>query len=72
MKEFKPIQPMCAFGIGNLSPAQLTEIHPHSRHPGFERTLYFARKINLSVSKAAVRSVVRSYEECQSIDPAPV
>ena len=36
------------------------------------RTLYFVRQVSPEVLKAAVQTVVRACERCQSIDPAPV
>ena len=52
--------------------AQIKIVHRQSGHPGVQWTLYFVRQIALGVSKAAVKTVVREWEECQSIDPAPV
>ena len=59
MKEVKPIQPMCALIVGNLSPALLTEIHWYREHLEVKWTLYFMCRINPFVSKAAVRSSFR-------------
>ena len=39
---------------------------------GVDRTIYLARKIDPSVTKAEVKRVVRRCERCQSIDPVPV
>ena len=65
MKEIKPIQPVCAFAIGKLSPVQLTEIHQCSKHLGVKQTLYFACRICVKSSSEM------NCEEYQSIDPAP-
>lgn len=46
---------------------QLHSLH----HSGVERTLFLARKVDPSISKKAVRQVVRECVQCQSIDPAP-
>ena len=45
----------------------------HERHHmGVDRSLYLARKADPSVTREAVKAVVRSCHRCQSIDPAPV
>ena len=41
-------------------------------HMGVDRSLYLARKADPSVTREAVKAVVRSCRRCQSIDPAPV
>ena len=51
---------------------QIMAIHRSSGHPGVWRTSYFVRKICPATLKAAVKMAIRTYEECQSIDPAPV
>lgn len=38
-------------------------------HMGVDRTLFLARKVDPSVTREAVRQVVRSCKRCQSIDP---
>ena len=43
-----------------------------SHHLGVERTLYLAQKLDPSVTRADVKSVVKNCEKCQRIDPAPV
>lgn len=40
----------------------------HSRHPVVRQIVYFAQRISPSMTKAAVKSVVRLCVECQSID----
>ena len=52
--------------------AQIQAIHRSSKHPGVKKMLYFVRLIDLRVTKAEVRAVVRDCRECQAIDPAPV
>ena len=42
------------------------------RHPGVRRTTYFVRRICPATPRAAVKMAIRTCEECQSIDPAPV
>ena len=49
----------------------LRKVHD-MHHMGVERSLFQARKFDPTVTKQAVRSVVRSCSKCQSIDPAPV
>ena len=49
----------------------IQEVH-NRHHMGVDKTLYLARKIDPSVTKADVKEVVRCCERCQSIDPAPV
>ena len=55
-----------------LRKSQVAYIHQKSGYPGIKRTLYFARIINLTVSKELIKSVVTAYESSQSIDPAHV
>ena len=57
---------------GRLGPDQVAKVYCQSRHPGVNRTLYFARLVDPHVSKKDVRSIVRACETCWSIDPAPV
>ena len=49
----------------------LRKVHD-MHHMGVERSLFQARKLDPTVTRQAVRSVVRSCSKCQSIDPAPV
>ena len=49
----------------------IQEVH-NRHHMGVEKTLYLARKLDPSVTKAKVKEVVKCCERCQSIDPAPV
>ena len=60
---------VCAAALGE---SQILDIHRHSRHPGVKRTVCFALWVSPSMTKAAVKSVLRSCVECQSIDLAPV
>ena len=53
------------------SELDIQEVH-NRHHMGVDKTLYLARKIDPSVTKADVKEVVRCCERCQSIDPAPV
>ena len=50
----------------------LADLHGRTGHQGVQRTLYFARKIDSSVSKSDVARVVQTCNTCSSIDPAPV
>ena len=58
-------QSVCAASV------DLKENHA-AHHLGVDRTLFIARKIDPTVSRDAVKRVVRECEACQSIDPAPV
>ena len=49
----------------------LRKVHD-MHHMGVERSLFQSRKLDPTVTRQAVRSVVRSCSKCQSIDPAPV
>ena len=51
---------------------QVADIHHQSGHLGVKLTLYFARLVDLQVSKETAKSVVKACEICRSIDPAPV
>ena len=50
---------------------ELQEGHD-AHHMGVERTLFLARKVDPTVTKDAVKKIVRECEQCQSINPAPV
>ena len=67
-----PVQPSCTASVSSVGHDQIKIVHQQSGHPGVRRTLYFVRQMSPGVSKAAVKTVVRECEECQSIDPAPV
>ena len=66
------MQPACTASVSSVGLDQIKIVHRQSGHPGVRRTLYFVKQIAPGVSKAAVKTVVRECEECQSIDPAPV
>ena len=67
-----PVQPACTASVSSVGLDQIKIVHRQSGHPGVRRTLYFVKQISPGVSKAAVKTVVRECEECQSIDPVPV
>ena len=58
--------------VDKLDVSQIMTIHRGSRHLGVQRTTYFIRRICPTIAKAAIKSAIRMYEECQSIDPAPI
>ena len=47
-------------------------VHESCGHPGIRRTLYFARMQDPTVTRRQAREAVKSCEECQTVDPAPV
>lgn len=49
----------------------LEQLH-QQHHFGVERTLHLARQVDSSVTRSAVRRVVKACGRCSSIDPAPV
>ena len=65
-----PVQPACTASVSSVGLDQIKIVHWQSGHLGVWRTLYFVKQIG--VSKAAVKTVVREYEESQSIDLAPI
>ena len=67
-----PVQPGSTVSVSSVGFDQMKIVHQQSGHPGMRRTLYFVKQIAPGVSKATVKTVVREYEESQSIDPAPV
>lgn len=72
-KEVNESAPVNCAAVGHrLSPEHINDVHCQSGHPGVNRTLYFARLVDPSVSRRAVKSVVGSCNTCRSIDPAPV
>ena len=62
----------CAMVGRRLDKDQVADIHHQSGHLGAKRTLYFARLVDPQVSKETANSVVKAYETCRLIDPAPV
>ena len=50
--------------------ADVKELHD-MHHMGIERTLYLANMVDPTITRDAVRRVVQSCDQCQSIDPAP-
>ena len=71
-RDAEPVTTTCAASTGGLNAGQIMAIHQRSGHPGVRRTWYFVRLTNPSISKSAVRTVVKECQACQSIDPAPV
>ena len=41
-------------------------------HLGMDRSLYLVRKIDPTVTRQSVQRVVKGWERCQRIDPAPM
>ena len=73
LKEGKEPVPKSYAMVGRrLDKDQVADIHHQSGHPGAKRTLYFARLVDLQVSKETANSVVKACETCRSIDPVPV
>ena len=58
--------------VDELNADQIMAIHISSGHPGVRCTTYFARRICPVTPRPAVKIAIRTCEECQSIDPAPV
>ena len=61
-----------AIHVDELNADQIMAIHRSSGHPGVRRTTYFVRRICPATPRAAVKIAIRTCEECQSVDPAPV
>ena len=73
LKEGKePVLESCAIVRRRLDEHLVADIHHQSAHPGVKWTLYFARSVDLQVSKETAKSVVKACETCRSIDLAPV
>ena len=68
----EPVQPACTVSMSSVGLDQIKIVHQQSGHPGVRQTLYFVKQISPGVSKAAVKTIVRECEECQSIDLVPV
>ena len=66
------VQPACTASVSSFGLHQIKIVHRQSSHLGVQQTLYFVRQIALEVSKAAMKTIIREYEKCQSIDPAPM
>ena len=61
-----------AIPVDELDTDQIMAIHRSSGHPGVRCTTYFIRRICPVTLRAAMKMAIRTCEECQSIDPAPV
>ena len=61
-----PVQPACTASVSSVGLDHIKIVHRQSGHPGVRQTLYFVKQI------ATVKTVIREYEERQSINPAPV
>ena len=61
-----------AIHVDELNADRIMAIHRNSGHPGVWRTTYFVRRICAGTPRAADKMTIRTCEECQSIDPAPV
>ena len=61
-----------AIHVDELNAEKIMAIHRSSGHPGLRRTTYFVRRISPATPRAASKMAIRTCEECQSIDPAPV
>ena len=68
-KEAGPVPLLCAASVEVAG--KIREIHHNSGHPGVRQTCYFVQLTNPSVSKSAVRAVVKECQTCQSIDLYP-
>ena len=69
-KEAGPVPLLCAASVEAAD--KIREIHHDSGYTGVRRTFYFVQLTNPSVSKSAVRAVVKECQTCQSIDPVPL
>ena len=56
-KEAEPVPLLCAASVEAAD--KIREIHQDSGHPGVRQTYYFVQLTNPSVSKGAVRAVVK-------------
>ena len=70
--ENRPKSLIGAIHVDELNADQVMAMHRSSGHPGVQRTTYFVRRICPATPRAAVMMAIRTCEECQSIDPAPV
>ena len=67
-----PVQPACIASMSSVGLDQIKIVHRQNGQPGVRQTLHFVKQMAPGVSKAAVKTIVRECEECQSIDPAPM
>lgn len=58
--------------VNKLDAGQIMSIHRSCGYPGVQYTTYFARKVFLATTKAAVKSAIRACKECQSRDSSPI
>ena len=58
--------------VRTARPEDIMAVHESVGHQGVRRTWWYARReLGKSVTKSAVRQIVRSCQVCASIDPAP-
>ena len=70
---FGELEASCgAMSFSPSNKASVERIHEITGHQGVDRSLYFAQRASLPVSRAEVRDVVGKCSRCLSIDPAPV
>ena len=62
---------MCTALSVQLTLEWIRTIHWQCGHPGIRRMTHFCHRICPSTTKAIVRSIIQTCEDCQSIDPAP-
>ena len=67
-----PMPLIDAIHVDELDADQIMAIHRSSGHPRARHTTYFVRRICPATPRAAIKMAIRTCEECESIDPAPV
>ena len=72
MKNNRPGPLIGAVHVEQLDTGQIMSIYRSSRHLGVQRTTYFVKRVFPATTKATVKSAIRTWEKCQSIDPAPI
>lgn len=62
----------CMTAVHGDGDDSVVHVHERTGHQGVERTLFFARLKNPTITRGEVQAVVSKCQRCNSIDPAPV
>lgn len=67
-KRVKPVQQVCVASLDTMSFSQIIDVHQCSWHSGVQHTTYFTWKVCPSVTKAMIKSAIRTCVEGTTID----
>ena len=58
----EPVPLTCAARSNEMTSSQIMKVYESSGHPGIRRTVYFARQVCPTITKADVSSAIRACE----------